>query len=55
MAADQLRHSRVSMTQDNDFGRGRVHDLVADIIDQTIGASALPVGVPTETGGKAVG
>ncbi len=40
------------MTKDWYFGRGRVHELVADIVDQTVGASALPAGVFTETGAR---
>jgi hypothetical protein len=34
--ADDLGHSRVSMTQDKYIARGRVHNAVADLQDRTI-------------------
>lgn len=37
VAADQLGHSKVSMTTDKYFGRGRVHDAAAEAIDRSIG------------------
>lgn len=36
VAADQLGHSKVSMTQDVYMARGRVHSVVADVIDKAI-------------------
>ncbi|WP_328410345.1 site-specific integrase [Nocardia sp. NBC_00403] len=34
VGADQLGHRHVSMTQDVYFGRGRIHQAVADVLDQ---------------------
>jgi integrase len=36
IGADQLGHSRVSMTQDRCMSRGEVHTEVADLLDRTI-------------------
>ncbi|MDM1896015.1 site-specific integrase [Mycobacteroides abscessus] len=36
VGADQLGHSKVSMTQDRYMARGRVHTQVADLLDRTI-------------------
>lgn len=36
IGADQLGHSKVSMTQDRYMARGRVHAEVADLLDRTI-------------------
>ena len=36
IGADQLGHSKVSMTQDRYMTRGRVHTQVADLLDRTI-------------------
>jgi integrase len=36
IGADQLGHSRVSMTQDRCMSRGGVHTEVADLLDRTI-------------------
>ena|ERR1700677_528346 len=36
IGADQLGHSKVSMTQDRYMARGRVHTEVADLLDRTI-------------------
>lgn len=36
IAADQVGHSKVSMTQDRYMARGRVHTEVADLLDRTI-------------------
>ena len=35
IGADQLGHSRVSMTQDKYMARGRVHTQVAELLDRT--------------------
>ena len=39
IGADQLGHSRPSMTQDVYMNRGRVHTEVADILDEKLGNS----------------
>ena len=36
IAADQLGHSNVSMTQDRYMKRGGVHQQVADLMDRTV-------------------
>ncbi len=36
IAADQVGHSKISMTQDKYMARGRVHTEVADLLDRTI-------------------
>lgn len=36
IGADHLGHSRISMTQDKYMARGRVHTVVADLLDRTI-------------------
>ncbi|GJJ22256.1 site-specific integrase [Mycolicibacterium mageritense] len=36
IGADHLGHSRISMTQDKYMARGRMHPVVADILDRTI-------------------
>jgi integrase len=36
IGADQLGHAKVSMTQDRYMRRGRVHAVVADLLDQAI-------------------
>lgn len=36
VCADQLGHSKVSMTQDRYMARGRVHTEVADLLDRAI-------------------
>lgn len=36
IGADQLGHSKVSMTQDRYQARGRVHTEVAELLDRTI-------------------
>ncbi|SHT37024.1 phage-related integrase [Mycobacteroides abscessus subsp. abscessus] len=39
MGADQLGHSKVSMTQDRYMVRGRVHKEVAEMLDRELGIS----------------
>jgi integrase len=39
VGADQLGHSKVSMTQDRYMTRGRVHTQVADLLDRTVAKS----------------
>lgn len=39
IGADQLGHSKVSMTQDFNMSRGRVHTEVAELLDRTVGIS----------------
>jgi integrase len=39
IGADQLGHSKVSMTQDRYMTRGRVHTQVADLLDRAIAKS----------------
>jgi integrase len=36
IGADQLGHTRISMTQDRYMSRGRVHTQVAELLDRTI-------------------
>ena len=36
IGADHLGHSRISMTQDKYMARGRVHTVVADMLDRII-------------------
>jgi hypothetical protein len=36
IGADQLGHSKVSMTQDRYMLRGRVHPQVADLVDRAV-------------------
>ena len=38
IGADQLGHSKVSMTQDRYMARGRVHTKVANLLDRAINA-----------------
>ena len=38
VGADQLGHAKVSMTQDRNMPRGRVHTAVADLLDRTVAA-----------------
>jgi len=36
ISADHLGHAKVSMTQDRQMSRGRVHTQVADLLDRTV-------------------
>jgi integrase len=36
IGADHLGHSRVSMTQDRNMTRGRIHTQVADLLGRTV-------------------
>jgi integrase len=36
IGADQLGHTRISMTRDRFMSRGRVHTQVAELLDRTI-------------------
>jgi integrase len=36
IGADHLGHSHVSMTQDHNMTRGRIHTQVADLLDRTV-------------------
>lgn len=36
IGADHLGHSHVSMTQDRNMTRGRIHTQVADLLDRTV-------------------
>jgi integrase len=39
IGADHLGHAKVSMTQNVDMTRGRVHSQVAELLDRTVAAS----------------
>ncbi len=55
IGADQLGHSKVSMTQDRYTARGRVHTEVADLLDAAINAGSVALIVkkqPLKWGGR---
>jgi integrase len=48
VGADQLGHSKVSMTQDVYLTRGRVHSQVADLLDRTVAGRDVSVSISGE-------
>lgn len=49
IGADQLGHSKVSMTQDRYMRRGKIHREVADLLDRSLAVDKQPEGVDIST------
>lgn len=48
IGADHLGHAKVSMTQDRYMSRGRVHNQVAELLDEAVKGNSGPLKTPNK-------